>query len=132
MLTRTKEEEQIEGDGILYGDEDLHPAGDNKENLLNGTENGESSSSAHVNVNDMGPMSIELLVGKEGISKQDIKKLREAGINSIESLCYTPMKSLVLIKGISEQKATKLLAIASGLFPMGFTTAKSIMYREVS
>jgi DNA repair protein RAD51 len=115
MLTKQEEVEDI-----VYGDEDIHAA--NKENMMNGSM-GESSSSMGLSEQG-GPMSIDLLEGKEGISKGDLKKLKDGGINSIEALCYTPMKNLLLIKGISELKATKLLNLATQLFPMGFTTAK--------
>ena len=45
-----------------------------------------------------------------GITPQDIKKLTDAGLHTIESVAYTPKKSLMAIKGISEQKAEKIIA----------------------
>ena len=45
-----------------------------------------------------------------GISAQDMKKLADAGLHTIESIAYTPKKVLVGIRGISEQKADKILA----------------------
>ncbi|KAH8120190.1 hypothetical protein DFH11DRAFT_40511 [Phellopilus nigrolimitatus] len=54
-----------------------------------------------------------LLVAKlqeVGITAQDVKKLSDAGLNTIESVAYTPKKALLGIKGISEQKADKILA----------------------
>ena len=45
-----------------------------------------------------------------GISPQDVKKLSDAGLNTIESVAYTPKKVLLGIRGISEQKADKILA----------------------
>ena len=44
------------------------------------------------------------------ISAQDVKKLTDAGLNTIECVVYTPKKVLLGIKGISEQKADKILA----------------------
>lgn len=41
----------------------------------------------------------------------------------MESVAYAPKKWLITIKGISEAKADKILAEASKLVPMGFTTA---------
>lgn len=41
----------------------------------------------------------------------------------MESVAYAPKKWLITIKGISEQKADKILTEASKLVPMGFTTA---------
>jgi DNA repair protein RAD51 len=55
-----------------------------------------------------GPMPIESLVEK-GINEGDIKKLKEAGYNTIESILFTPMKTLILIKGLSENKIEKIL-----------------------
>ncbi|TFK56990.1 hypothetical protein OE88DRAFT_82385 [Heliocybe sulcata] len=54
-----------------------------------------------------------LLVGKlqeAGIHPQDIKKLVEAGLHTVESVAYTPKKQLISIKGISDQKADKIIA----------------------
>lgn len=54
-----------------------------------------------------------LLVAKlqeAGIHPNDIKKLSEAGLNTVESVAFTPKKHLITIKGISEQKADKILA----------------------
>lgn len=45
-----------------------------------------------------------------GIHANDIKKLAEAGLNTVEAVAFTPKKNLVIIKGISEQKADKILA----------------------
>lgn len=52
-----------------------------------------------------------------------MKKLQEAGFNTIESVSFAPKKHLLTIKGISEAKADKILAEASKFVPMGFTTA---------
>ncbi|GAC75115.1 hypothetical protein PANT_14d00044 [Moesziomyces antarcticus T-34] len=45
-----------------------------------------------------------------GISSSDCKKLAEAGYNTVESIAFTPKKNLLLVKGISEAKADKILA----------------------
>lgn len=45
-----------------------------------------------------------------GISGSDCKKLAEAGYNTVESIAFTPKKNLLLVKGISEAKADKILA----------------------
>lgn len=65
-----------------------------------------------------------------------MKKISEAGFNTVESVAYSTKKQLLAIKGISEAKADKLLesggsrfhsrgliCVASKLVPMGFTTA---------
>ncbi|KAJ1904583.1 recombinase rad51 [Tieghemiomyces parasiticus] len=69
-----------------------------------------------------GPLPIEQLE-ENGIGAADVKKLKEAGYYTVESVAYTPKKTLLTIKGISETKADKVLAEASKLVPMGFTTA---------
>jgi len=54
-----------------------------------------------------------LLVGKleeAGIHANDIKKLSDAGLNTVEAVAFTPKKNLIAIKGISDAKADKILA----------------------
>lgn len=65
-----------------------------------------------------------------GISATDVKKLIEAGFNTVESIAYTPKKTILLIKGISEAKADKILTEAARLVPMGFTTATDFHQRR--
>ena len=55
-----------------------------------------------------GPLLINKLL-ESGIHPQDIKKLADAGFHTVESVAYTPKKNLINIKGISEQKADKIL-----------------------
>jgi DNA repair protein RAD51 len=45
-----------------------------------------------------------------GISAQDCEKLKTAGLFTLEAVAYTPKKTLIAIKGISEQKADRILA----------------------
>ena len=56
-----------------------------------------------------GPLLVDKLQ-EAGIHLQDIKKLTEAGFHTVEAVAYTPKKNLISIKGISEQKAEKILA----------------------
>ncbi|KAL0637494.1 RecA recombinase Rhp51 [Maublancomyces gigas] len=65
-----------------------------------------------------------------GISARDIKAVIEAGYNTVEAVAYTPKRHLLTIKGISEAKADKLIAEASRLVPMGFTTATEMHQRR--
>lgn len=54
-----------------------------------------------------------LLIGKleeAGIHANDIKKLTDAGLHTVEAVAFTPKKALITIKGISDQKADKILA----------------------
>jgi DNA repair protein RAD51 len=71
---------------------------------------------------EMGPMPIARLQDC-GINAGDIKKLAEAGFNTVEAVAYSTMKALLAVKGISENKATKIIAEATKIVPLGFTTA---------
>jgi DNA repair protein RAD51 len=54
------------------------------------------------------------LIGKLeefGISAADVKKLVEAGYQTVESVTFTAKKNLVTIKGITETKIDKILEI---------------------
>ncbi len=62
-----------------------------------------------------GPLSISKLE-VNGITSGDIKKLEEAGLHTIEAIAYTPKRQLIAIKGISEQKADKILVRPLGDF----------------
>ncbi|KAI8051609.1 Rad51-domain-containing protein [Syncephalis plumigaleata] len=76
-----------------------------------------------------GPVPISKLE-EFGISASDVKKLAEAGYYTVEAIAYTPKKNILLIKGISEAKADKLLVEAAKLVPMGFTTATEFHQRR--
>ncbi|KAI9498125.1 DNA recombination and repair protein Rad51, partial [Zychaea mexicana] len=65
-----------------------------------------------------------------GVSPGDIKKLKEAGHYTVESIAYTTKKTLLAIKGLSEAKVEKILKEASSLVDMGFTTAMEIHQRR--
>ncbi|PZC76698.1 hypothetical protein B5X24_HaOG204329 [Helicoverpa armigera] len=80
------------------------------------------TASVDEDLDECGPQLITKLEGN-GITSGDIKKLEEAGYHTVESVAYAPKKWLITIKGISEAKADKILAEASKLVPMGFTTA---------
>jgi DNA repair protein RAD51 len=70
-----------------------------------------STSSAMADTQDQfGPLSVTKLE-VNGITAADIKKLQEAGLHTIEAVAYTPRKMLLAIKGISDQKADKILVI---------------------
>lgn len=77
----------------------------------------------------VGPTPISALEGN-GISAADLKKFADAGFNTVEALAYTPKRSLLLIKGISEAKAEKVLLEATKLVPLGFTTATEFHQRR--
>lgn len=62
-----------------------------------------------------------------GIAASDIKKLKEAGMHTIEMVAYATKKELSGIKGISDNKVDKILEAAfKTLGSMGFTTATEV------
>uniref|UniRef100_A0A0K0DRD3 DNA repair protein RAD51 homolog n=1 Tax=Angiostrongylus cantonensis TaxID=6313 RepID=A0A0K0DRD3_ANGCA len=65
-----------------------------------------------------------------GISTGDIKRLKEAGFNTVERIAHAMRSEIASVKGISEQKADKLLYEAMKLVPMGFTTAYEVHERR--
>ena len=73
----------------------------------------------------MGPLLIATLE-QHGIAAADVRKLVESGYYTVESVAFTPKKNLLLIKGISEAKADKIIGEAAKLVPLGFTTASEV------
>merc|ERR1711991_667737 len=75
-----------------------------------------------------GPLRVdELSTG--GIATTDINKLKNAGFHTVESIAYTPTKSLVLIKGLSDNKVAKIKDAVRKLVPMDFTSA-TLFHRQ--
>ncbi|CAE6335743.1 DNA repair protein rhp51 OS=Schizosaccharomyces pombe (strain 972 / ATCC 24843) GN=rhp51 PE=1 SV=1 [Rhizoctonia solani AG-1 IB] len=72
-----------------------------------------------------GPKVVEALQ-QFGISAQDCEKLKAAGLYTLEAVAYTPKKNLIAIKGISEQKADRILAETHKIVPLGFVTATEV------
>ncbi|VAI90295.1 unnamed protein product [Triticum turgidum subsp. durum] len=72
-----------------------------------------------------GPFPIEHLQAS-GIAAVDVKKLKDAGLCTVESVAYSPRKDLLQIKGISEAKVDKIIEAASKLVPLGFTSATQL------
>ena len=50
-----------------------------------------------------------------GLTKRDIQLFIEGGFHTVESVAYTPKMVLERIKGVSEQKATKVLVEGKSL-----------------
>lgn len=65
-----------------------------------------------------------------GISANDVKKLADSGLHTVEAVAYVPKKRILEIKGISEQKADKIIAEACKMVNMGFTTATEFHQRR--
>lgn len=72
-----------------------------------------------------GPTPVDQLQAA-GIASVDVKKLKDAGICTVEAVAYTPRKDLLQIKGISEAKVDKIIEAASKLVPLGFTSASEL------
>lgn len=66
-----------------------------------------------------GPTPINKLE-ESGISSTDIKKLLEAGYHTVESVVFTPKKTLINVKGLSEAKIDKILEACNKLVDLGF------------
>jgi len=86
------------------------------------TKEAEKQQEETIEVEASGPSLIAKLEGN-GITATDIKKLKESGYHTVESIAMATKRALLTIKGISEAKADKLVTEASKLVPMGFTTA---------
>lgn len=54
--------------------------------------------------------TVEAIQGIGGLTKRDIQLVMDGGYHTVEAVAYTPRRMLEQIKGISEQKATKILA----------------------
>ena len=74
-------------------------------------------------------MEIEALKDK-GIAAADIKKLVDAGYRTVESVAFTPKKTLINVKGLSEGKIDKIIEAAHQLVDMGFSTAKAFFEKR--
>lgn len=68
------------------------------------------------------PINLDHLLGR-GAQKRDIDLLKVNGFNTVECVAYAPMKSLLQIRGISEQKAEFLKKASKELVGIGFTSA---------
>lgn len=94
-----------------------------------------------------GPLLVNKLQ-EAGIHVNDTKKLADAGLHTVEAVAFTPKKVLLTIKGISEQKADKILAeggtdkphsipldsefflAAQKIVPLGFQSATEVHARR--
>ena len=69
-----------------------------------------------------------------GVSATDLKKLKEAGFNTVRSLLMVPKKDLVAVKGFSDAKVDKVLDAAIKLLPKdsvgGFLSAAEWMQKR--
>jgi len=92
-----------------------------------------------------GPLLVNKLQ-EAGIHQNDIKKLADFGLHTVEAVAFTPKKTLLTIKGISDQKADKIIAegvvqqsafylctqpfAAQKIVPLGFQSATEVHARR--
>ena len=50
-----------------------------------------------------------------GIASIDVKKLKDAGLCTVESVAFSPRKELLQIKGISDAKVDKIIEAGMSL-----------------
>ncbi|CAI4217106.1 unnamed protein product [Parascedosporium putredinis] len=74
------------------------------------------------------PTPLTALEGLAGLTKRDIQLVMEGGFNTVESVAYTPRRVLEQIKGISEQKAAKILGEANRFGLSGEEVLDNVAY----
>jgi len=65
--------------------------------------------------------------GGAGLSKNDLNLLLENGIHCVETIAFIPMRKLLDIKGIGEQKANRISKAAKELVPMRMVSAADML-----
>jgi len=63
----------------------------------------------------------------KGITKRELELLREGGFQTVECVAYAPVKSILAVKGVSEQKCDKLRKACKELVGMGFCSANEFL-----
>ena len=66
----------------------------------------------------------------EGVGPATAEKLREIGITTVEALAVTPVRTLVELAELSEEKAAFITQKARELLNIRFTTAKDVLVRR--
>ncbi|EPR64493.1 DNA repair protein RAD51, putative [Toxoplasma gondii ME49] len=73
-----------------------------------------------------GPLKLEHLLAK-GFTKRDLELLKDAGYQTVECIAFAPVKNLVAVKGLSEQKVEKLKKASKELCNLGFCSAQEYL-----
>ncbi|KAL9872979.1 LOW QUALITY PROTEIN: DNA repair protein RAD51 homolog 1-like [Glossina fuscipes fuscipes] len=76
-----------------------------------------------------GPLLINKLE-TNGITDNDIQRLKSAGYHTVESVAFSTRKDFLNIKGLADAKVDKLITHAQSLVPMGFNTASHVYQRR--
>ena len=69
--------------------------------------------------NEGGPMPV-IRLKEKGITQADINKLIDSGYQTVDSVAMATKKALLNVKGVSENKAEKLMELARQYYPIGF------------
>eukprot|EP00747_Dinoflagellata_sp_TGD_P099900 gnl/TRDRNA2_/TRDRNA2_167887_c0_seq2.p1 gnl/TRDRNA2_/TRDRNA2_167887_c0~~gnl/TRDRNA2_/TRDRNA2_167887_c0_seq2.p1 ORF type:complete len:350 (+),score=91.25 gnl/TRDRNA2_/TRDRNA2_167887_c0_seq2:155-1204(+) len=67
-----------------------------------------------------------------GINAADLKKLKDAGFNTSQSIVFAMRKQLLSIKGLSDQKVDNIIAAARKTAEAGFVTCTQLVERNKS
>uniref|UniRef100_A0A7S1LBG9 Meiotic recombination protein DMC1 n=1 Tax=Alexandrium catenella TaxID=2925 RepID=A0A7S1LBG9_ALECA len=67
-----------------------------------------------------------------GINAADLKKLKDAGFNTSQSIVFCMRKELLNIKGLSDQKVDKIIEAARKATDAGFVTCTQLVDRQKS
>jgi len=65
-----------------------------------------------------------------GINAADLKKLKDAGFNTSQSIVFAMRKDLLSIKGLSDQKVDKIIEAARKSTDAGFVTCSQLVVRQ--
>lgn len=65
--------------------------------------------------------------GGAGLSKADLNGLVEGGIHCVETIAFMPLRQLIQVKGIGEQKAKRMMEAAKQLVPMRMVSAAEML-----
>jgi len=83
-------------------------------------------------VDEPGVTKLELLCASvenrgANLSKGDLNALLEHGIHCVETIAFMPMRKLMEVKGIGDQKAQRIMAAAKTLVPMRMVSAAEML-----
>jgi len=75
------------------------------------------------------PFSLVEKLQEAGINAADLKKLKDAGFNTSQSIVFAMRKDLLSIKGLSDQKVDKIVEAARKSSDAGFVTCSQLVVR---
>lgn len=78
------------------------------------------------------PYSLIDKLQESGINAADLKKLKDAGFNTSQSVAFAMRKELLSIKGLSDQKVDKIIEAARKSSEIGFVTCTQLVSKMKS